>query len=299
MGAPQPGDTAPDFELPALDAAPVRLSAMRGAWVVLHFTATWCPYCDAELAHLGELAREYSTRNVKVVVVDLQEEPSVWSDYARDRVAPGLIALEDRTGSAAARFAPPRAQPSFVDRAQVLFDSTLVIDPAGVIRLFLLPDTAHFDPTFGGVRGELDGWLASDAGSREDDALPPSAVVTLAANATSDALSVHLRVAPGYHVMSDRPTDEFAIPTRVRATWDVPTCTIGEAAYPPPVVLDCAGKPLSTFSGAADVTLPLRCEGPAPAAPILVAVRYQACTASKCLAPVTKTLEVPPPRPAR
>lgn len=298
MGSPQPSDMAPDFELPALGGNTVRLSALRGAWVVLHFTGTWCPYCDAELAHLGQVAREYGARNVKVIVVDLQEEASVWTSYARERVAPELIAVQDHTGSVAAQFAPPRAQPSFTDRAQVLFDATLVIDPNGVIRLFLLPDTAHFDPSFRGVRGELDRWLISKGGSSVDDTLPAERVVSLAGDAAAgNTLVVRMRIAAGYHIMSNRPIDEFAIPTRVRAKSS--TCELGEPAYPAPVPLDYDGKPLSTFAGLVAVSLPLSCKGSAGEVtkPIEVEVRYQACTASRCLPPVTKKLDVSPPRP--
>jgi peroxiredoxin len=300
MGSPQPGEAAPDFDLPALAGGTVRLSSLRGSWVVVHFTASWCPYCDAEVAHLGEMASAYAGRNVKVVIVDLQEEEALWRAYARERVAPGLIALQDRDGSAARRLSPPRAQLSFTDRAQVLFDSTLVVDPAGTLRLFLLPDTAHFDPTFRGVRGELDRWAPAAAAPREGDVLAPDKVVSVDGDTSSgDALEVRLQIAPGYHIMSDRPSDEFSIPTRVRATVDGTGCELGAPAFPSPALLDVGGKPLSTFAGAVQVRLPLRCQAPAPnaAKPIAVEVRYQACTASRCLPPVTKKLEVAPPRP--
>ena len=33
----EPGDTAPDFELPNQDGDPVKLSGLRGQWVVLYF----------------------------------------------------------------------------------------------------------------------------------------------------------------------------------------------------------------------------------------------------------------------
>jgi peroxiredoxin len=286
MGSPQPGDAAPDFELPSLAGAPVRLSSLRGSWVVLHFTATWCPYCDAEIAHLGELAGAYAPRNVKVLVVDLEEEADVWSAYARQRVPPSLVALQDRTGAAAARFAPPRAQPSFTDRAQVLFDATLVIDPAGIIRVFLLPDTAHFDPTFQGVRAELD----------RRQVLPPEQVVNLSASTRAPEafdrggqLVVRLAIAPGYHIMSDRPPDPFSIPTQIVALGS--GLAFGPAAYPPAKPLGS----LSVFDGTPEVRLPFRRIDENPAGSIAVDVRYQACTATQCLPPVRRRLEIPSP----
>jgi peroxiredoxin len=141
-----------------------RLAEARGSWVILHFTASWCPFCDAEVEHLGEVASAYQARNVKVVLVDVQEEQAHWLEYAKQHVAPEVIALFDATGDAARRFAPPHAQPGFEDRAQAIFDSTLILDPQGRIRLFLLPDSRHFDPTFAAVRRELDGMLAQGSG---------------------------------------------------------------------------------------------------------------------------------------
>jgi thiol-disulfide isomerase/thioredoxin len=136
------------------------LADARGSWVFLHFTASWCPFCDAEVEHLGKTADEYAKRNVKVVLVDVQEEQPHWLEYAKAHVAPSVIALYDGSGDTARRFAPPRAQPGLEDRAQAIFDSTLIIDPEGRIRLFVFPDSRHFDPTFGAVRRELDAMLA-------------------------------------------------------------------------------------------------------------------------------------------
>jgi peroxiredoxin len=302
MGSPQPGDPAPDFALPSLTGGVVRLSSLRGSWVVLHFTATWCPYCDAEIVHLGELAADYAARNVKVLTVDLEEDPDVWSAYARQRVAPQLVVLRDRTGTAAARFAPPRAQLAFTDRAQVLFDATLVVDPAGTLRVFLLPDTAHFDPTFAGVRAELDRLMGASgapvsAPSRTfgGNLLPGDQVVALAAavrtsqaSGAGEELAVRLTIAPGYHVMSDHPSDPFSIPTQVRAYAE--GLTFGAPAYPAAGTVGA----LTVFDGTPEVVLPLRRTSGLPSGPIAVDVRYQACTESRCLAPVRKRLEVSP-----
>lgn len=164
MGAPQPGMMAPDFELHSTRAdATVRLSSLRGSWVVIHFTASWCPYCDSEVHHLGEMATTYASRNVKVVLIDVKEDARAWRTYADAHVAPSVIALHDANGAVATSYAPPHAQPSFDDRANVVLDATLIVDPKGNIRLFLLPDTAHFDPTFVALRAELDRALAESS----------------------------------------------------------------------------------------------------------------------------------------
>jgi hypothetical protein len=92
--------------------------------------------------------------------VDVQEEQAHWLEYAKAHVAPEVIALYDQSGDQARHFAPPGAQPSFEDRAQAVFDSTLLIDPRGRIRLFLLPNSEQFDPKFAAVRRELDRMLA-------------------------------------------------------------------------------------------------------------------------------------------
>ena len=163
MGAPQPGMLAPDFSLPGDRGGAVHLSALRGDWVVLHFTASWCPYCDSEIEHLGQIADGFAARHVRVVLLDVEESEAVWSSYAKSHVAGSVLSGRDATGKIAASFAPPRAQPAFDDRAQAVLDATLIIDPRGEIQLFLLPDTAHFDPTFQAVRAEL-GRLTAESG---------------------------------------------------------------------------------------------------------------------------------------
>src|SRR5260370_29244415 len=185
MGSPQPGEQAPDFALPDLDGRLVSFASTRGSWVVLHFTATWCPFCDSEVDHLNALAAAFAARSVKTVIVDVEEEGATWRPYASQHVSPPLIALHDTTGAVASRFAPPRAQPSFDDRAQAVLDPTLIIDPHGTIRLFLLPDSAHFDPTFRAVRAEL-------------ERLVPQAVLALRA-------APHPALSPGTAADSARP----------------------------------------------------------------------------------------------
>lgn len=286
MGSPQPGEAAPELALPDLNGQAISLSSMRGSWLVVHFTATWCPFCDSEVEHIGSLADALAPRGVKTVIVDVEESASVWHDYASKRVAPSVLALHDASGAGAAHFAPPRAQPSFEDRAQAVLDATLIIDPAGIIRLFLLPDSAHFDPTFVAVRAEV------------ERLVPEPVVVVGAAPRTVAAgdhaeLDVHLDIAPGYHVMSDRPSEPTYIATRVVVD-GAPGVAVGGALYPPPGSFALADRTIATFAGAVDVGLPVDVAmdaGPGPRR-LRGRVAYQACTATRCLFPVSQPFEV-------
>jgi DsbC/DsbD-like thiol-disulfide interchange protein len=185
-----------------------------------------------------------------------------------------------------ARFAPPRAQPSFDDRAQAVLDATLIVDPAGVIRLFLLPDSAHFDPTFGAVRAEV------------ERLVPPPVVAVGAAPGTAAAgehaeIAVRLDVASGYHVMSDRPSAPTYVATRV-AIDGAPGVGVGEALYPTPGSFALADRTIATFAGALEVKVPLDVAPDAAqgARRLRGTVRYQACTATRCLFPVSREFDV-------
>lgn len=292
MGSPQPGEAAPELALPDLEGRSVSLSSMRGSWVVLHFTATWCPYCDSEVAHLNELAEAYAGRNVRTVIVDVAEPAATWHAYAGKHVAKSVVALLDGTGASTSRFAPPRAQPSFENRAQAVLDGTLIIDPQGKIRLFLLPDSAHFDPTFGGVRRELDRLLPEPVVSASAEALEAVA-------GAQGEVVVTLRVAAGYHVMSDRPSEPSYIPTRVTIEGGE-SIAVGDARYPTASSFSFSGRTIATFAGSAIVRIPIDIAPSAAAGDheLHGAVRYQACTETRCLFPETKTfdalLHVPP-----
>jgi len=285
MGAPQPGDAAPDLALPDLDGNIVSLSSMRGSWVVLHFTATWCPFCDSEVAHLGSLASAMAPRGVKTVIVDIEEDVGTWHDYARSHVSPSVATLHDANGSVAARFAPPGAQPSFEDRAQAVLDATLIVDPQGKIRLFLLPDSAHFDPTFRAVRGELDRLVRAPV-------VAVGAAPRTVAPGEHTELRVRLDVAPGYHVMSDRPSAPHYVPTRV-VVGGAQGVAAGDAAYPPATSFALAGRAIATFEGAVDIVVPIEVAADASPGPrrLRGTARYQACSATTCLFPESREFE--------
>ena len=85
---PQPGETAPDFELVNFNGEPIRLSDMRGQIVIINFWGSWCPPCRAEAPDLEDIYRAYRDRGVEMIGVN-------WLDT--DRSARAFMAEFDLT----------------------------------------------------------------------------------------------------------------------------------------------------------------------------------------------------------
>jgi thiol-disulfide isomerase/thioredoxin/Cu/Ag efflux protein CusF len=62
---------APDFTLPALSGAPIRLSDLRGKVVLINFWAMWCGPCRTEMPTLDALYQRYKDRGLEVLAVNL------------------------------------------------------------------------------------------------------------------------------------------------------------------------------------------------------------------------------------
>ncbi len=304
-GPPQPGDVAPDLSLPSLRGGTVTLSSLRGHWVLVHFTASWCPFCDAEVAHLDEIAASRAKNGLAVLLVDEREPLERWTSYAQGKVSPPVEALYDRTGAAALPFAPPPAHPEFNERADAMFDSTLLIDPKGVIRMFLMPDSAHFDPTFPDIRAELarvyDGGAAAApraAGEEAEAKLDASRVVTVASSPLAvspgahDEIEITMRIAPGYHTMSDRPSKPEYIATAV-AVAATSGLAFAPTVWPQATSFDLGGERIATFEHELSVRVPVDVDVGASLGPRPVhgTLRYQACTRTRCLFPATIPFE--------
>ena len=82
--APAKGEPAPDFALPDLDGAVVRLSDLRGKPVLLNFWATWCGPCKREMP---DIQQAYTQANGELVVLAINAEgtaPELARRLARD-----------------------------------------------------------------------------------------------------------------------------------------------------------------------------------------------------------------------
>jgi peroxiredoxin len=134
---------APSFALPSLENGTVALEDLRGNVIVVHFGASWCPFCRAEDPHLEALYQKYKDRGVMALVVNVGE-PHAAAARWKDEAAFSFPMLLDRDGQVAARYAPPDAQPD-LPRHEVMVASNLIIDRAGNVRFMSLLDTRTFD----------------------------------------------------------------------------------------------------------------------------------------------------------
>jgi thiol:disulfide interchange protein DsbD len=102
---------------------------------------------------------------------------------------------------------------------------------------------------------------------------------------------IEARVAPGWHVNSHKPSEDYLIPTQVRIDPN-PAVAAGEPRYPEgkSIKFAFAEKPLSVYEDRFTVEVPVTFHGTAPGA-LTGAVEFQACNDKQCLAPASVKFE--------
>lgn len=300
MGSPHAGDPAPAFELQQLGGGRVRLEELRGKPVLLHFTATWCPYCREEIAAIAAIAAEVG-EGATVVLVDVKEGEERWRAFGaleRRPCATGPLVLFDDDGAVSARYAPPRARP-YLQRDEVPLAGTMLIDDEGVVQLYVLADNEKFDPTLADLRAQFLSLMAPDApavaGRSPQDVVPtisPRVAPVEVAAGGHTVVELCATVPHGVHIMSNAPPEPELIPTAV--TTDAADLEVQALEWPTAVPYRVGERELPTFLGDVRIGIPLRV--PADAAPglrtLTGTLRYQACTHSRCFMPRTATFSV-------
>ena len=83
--SPLLGKPAPQIEGRALDGSLVRLSDMRGSFVVVNFFATWCIPCVQEHAELVRFTERHPPREARVLAVVYDDQPEDVRRFFRER----------------------------------------------------------------------------------------------------------------------------------------------------------------------------------------------------------------------
>jgi len=142
--------------------------------------------------------------------------------------------------------------------------------------------------------------FSSPAGSQTPsgkDVVAPEAYASHdpVARGMSFQVAVVLKIRPGFHVNAREVTEDYLIPTDLRA--EIPAgFKLGTVAYPKGTLQTFTfskNKKLNVYSGSVTILLPLTVLPTAPLGSqhIPMKLRYQACSTEICLPPTTKDVD--------
>ena len=72
------GSVAPDIELPNPDGKVIKLSSLRGQYVLLDFWAAWCSPCRHENPYLVEVYEKFNSKGFTIYQVSLDRTKDAW-----------------------------------------------------------------------------------------------------------------------------------------------------------------------------------------------------------------------------
>ena len=126
------GDTAPDFELPDQDGAPVRLSGLRGQRVVLYFyPKADTPGCTTQACGIRDRGAEYDAAGATVLGVSPDPVKAVKKFHDKQSLNFTLLADEDH--AVAERYGVWAEKSMYGKTFWGVTRSTFIIDESGTV----------------------------------------------------------------------------------------------------------------------------------------------------------------------
>lgn len=90
---------AADFTLKTPTGEDLRLSSLRGQFVLVDFWASWCMPCRAEIPHLKDLYAKYHTAGLEIVSISSDAHPEDWRRAMAQEQMPWKQVLDSYSGT--------------------------------------------------------------------------------------------------------------------------------------------------------------------------------------------------------
>ncbi len=126
---------APGFTVTDIDGEPFALASTRGQWVFLHFWASWCGPCRAEMPAIQKLSDAFSDDEMEFVLINTAEdEDTIFSFLAE--IDMEMSSLMDADGLVTEQYRP-RGLPT-----------TVLIDPQGNVQYQAIGGREWHEPQY-------------------------------------------------------------------------------------------------------------------------------------------------------
>lgn len=127
------GTVAPDFTLNDLNGQPLKLSSLRGRYVVIDFWGSWCGWCIKGIPKMKEYYAKYKDK-MEILGVDCNDPEEKWKAAVRQYQMPWLHVYCTRTSTVLA------------DYAVRGFPTKVIVDPEGkIVRTVVGEDPAFYE----------------------------------------------------------------------------------------------------------------------------------------------------------
>lgn len=123
------GGKAPQFVLPAADGTLVSLKDFRGKPLVLHFWATWCPYCKKVQPGLQALEDAHGEQGLVVIGISFREDPGAEPQSVLEARGINFMTLVDGDETAAMYGVKGTPTTYFINREGVIVGKTHTSSP--------------------------------------------------------------------------------------------------------------------------------------------------------------------------